>query len=286
MQLNLELPPVRTDVEAAKDDLDEFGLTRIAGAISPADLGEARARLLQQAAGEDAAGVGFHDSGDAEVGFLNGPNQRVWNLINKGEIFRRLVMNETARTLISHMLGETVLLSSLTGNIANPGGLAQGLHRDDGFAPHSIDFPIVANTLFMLDDFTDENGATRVAPGSHRDGSYTSKAPPVETVPAVGPAGTVMVFDGRLWHGTGANRSSSGRTALLAYYCRPFVRQQENMALGLAPEVIDACSPELLTLLGFRTWRTLGNVNGSLDGVLNRRPEHFVTELSADLPTT
>ena len=278
MPVMLELPPIRTDLDAARGDLDRFGLARVSGAITADELAQATARLLEQAAGEAAAGLAFHDGGDAEKGFLNGPNQRVWNLINKGEIFRRLVLNETVRTLIAHVLGEEVLLSSFTGNIANPGGLAQGLHRDDGYAPRDLGIPIVANSLYMLDDFTEENGATRVAPGSHLDPSYTAAAPP-QTVAATGPAGTVMVFDGRLWHGTGANRSSVRRAGVLGYYCRPFVRQQENMTMSLAPEVVAQCSPELLSLLGFQTWRTLGMVEGSFHGHINPRPTAFVTEL-------
>jgi len=278
MPVMLGLPPIRTDLDAAKDDLDRYGLARVAGAISPDELAAAKARLLEQAAGEDEAGVGFHDGGDAERGFPNRPNQRVWNLINKGEIFRRLVLNETVKTLIGHVLGEEVLLSSFTGNIANPGGLAQGLHRDDGYAPRDLGIPIVANSLYMLDDFTEENGGTRVAPGSHLDTSYTAAAPP-ETVAATGPAGTVMIFDGRLWHGTGANRSTVRRAGVLGYYCRPFVRQQENMTMSLAPEVVAQCSPELLSLLGFQTWRTLGMVEGSVHGHINPRPTSFVTEL-------
>jgi ectoine hydroxylase-related dioxygenase (phytanoyl-CoA dioxygenase family) len=278
MPLVLELPPIRSDIEAAKGDIDRFGLARVAGVLSNGEFAEARERLLEQAAGEDGAGVAFHDSGDAESGYLNGPNQRVWNLINKGEVFRRLVLNETVKTLIAHVLGEEVLLSSFTGNIANPGGVAQGLHRDDGYAPRDLGIPIVANSLYMLDDFTDENGATRVAPGSHLDASYTTASPP-ETVAAVGPAGTVMIFDGRLWHGTGANRSTVRRAGLLGYYCRPFVRQQENMTMSVAPDVVAKCSPELLSLLGFQTWRTLGMVEGSFHGVINPRPSTFVTEL-------
>jgi len=276
--LMLELPPIRTDLDAAKADLDHFGLARVAGAITADELSEAKARILEQAAGEDAAGVGFHDGGDPAHGVLNGPNQRVWNLINKGEIFRRLVLNPTVKALITHVLGEEVLLSSFTGNIANPGGLAQGLHRDDGYAPGNLGIAIVANSLYMLDDFTEENGGTRVAPGSHLHPHYTAAEPP-ETVAATGPAGTVMIFDGRLWHGTGANRSQVRRAGLLGYYCRPFVRQQENMTMSVAPEVVAQCSPELLSLLGFQTWRTLGMVEGSFHGHINPRPTKFVTEL-------
>jgi ectoine hydroxylase-related dioxygenase (phytanoyl-CoA dioxygenase family) len=278
MPVVLELPPIRSDIEVAKRDLDRFGLARVAGVLSNDEFAEARERLLEQAAGEDVAGVAFHDGGDTAAGYLNGPNQRVWNLINKGEIFRRVALNETVKTLIAHVLGEEVLLSSFTGNIANPGGAAQGLHRDDGYAPRDLGIPIVANSLYMLDDFTEENGGTRVAPGSHLDPSYTPADPP-QTAAATGPAGTVMIFDGRLWHGTGANRSTVRRAGLLGYYCRPFVRQQENMTMSVAPEVVAKCSPELLSLLGFQTWRTLGMVEGSFHGHINPRPTAFVTEL-------
>jgi ectoine hydroxylase-related dioxygenase (phytanoyl-CoA dioxygenase family) len=274
----VELPPIRTDLDAARADLDRHGLARVAGAITANELAEAKARILEQAAGEDAAGVAFHDGGADDRGARNGPNQRVWNLINKGEIFRRLVLNETVRALIAHVLGEEVLLSSFTGNLANPGGLAQGLHRDDGYAPRDLGIPIVANSLYMLDDFTEENGGTRVAPGSHLGPGSSAVAPP-NTVAATGPAGTVMIFDGRLWHGTGANRSTVRRAGLLGYYCRPFVRQQENMTMSVAPEVVAQCSPELLSLLGFQTWRTLGMVEGSFHGHINPRPTAFVTEL-------
>jgi ectoine hydroxylase-related dioxygenase (phytanoyl-CoA dioxygenase family) len=278
MPVVLELPPIRSDLAAAKADLDRFGLARIAGVLTSDEFAEARERLLEQAAGEDAAGAAFHDGGDAGAGYLSGPNQRVWNLINKGEIFRRVVLNSAVRALIAHMLGDEVLLSSFTGNIANPGGVAQGLHRDDGYAPRDLGIPIVANSLYMLDDFTEENGATRVAPGSHLNPNYSAADPP-QTIAATGPAGTVMIFDGRLWHGTGANRSTVRRAGLLGYYCRPFVRQQENMTMSVAPDVVAKCSPELLSLLGFQTWRTLGMVEGSFHGVINPRPSTFVTEL-------
>jgi ectoine hydroxylase-related dioxygenase (phytanoyl-CoA dioxygenase family) len=272
------LPPIRTAVAPAKRDLGAFGLTRFQGAFDDREIAEAKARLFEQAAGEHAAGVAFHDAGATPETYLGGPNQRIWNLINKGEIFRKLVLNSVLHELIGHMLGAPVLLSSFTGNIANPGGVRMGLHTDGGFSPPGIPYPLVANGLIMLDDFTDENGATRVVPSSHL-ASFTPDDPPRRTVPAIGPAGTLMVFDGRLWHGTGANKSSGPRPALLAYFCRPFVRQQENLTVSVAPEVLDQCSPELLSLLGFKVWRTLGMVEGSFDGAINARPSSFVTKL-------
>ena len=273
------LPPIRTNVAAAKADLDEFGITRFQGALSDTELRQARTRLLDQAAGEAANGIAFHDSGAPEVGYLNGPNQRVFNLINKGQIFRDIVMKPVIHELIGHVLGPELLLSAMNSNIAAPGGVAQGLHRDDSFAPQIIPFPIVANGMWMMDEFTDENGGTRVVPGSHRDNSFSMASRPTETVPVTGPAGTLAVFDGRLWHGTGENRSTGKRAAFFTYFCLPFMRQQENFTTSLAPEVIEQCSPELLALLGFQVWRTLGGINGSRPGVINARPSTFATEL-------
>ncbi len=70
------------------------------------------------------------------------------------------------------------------------------------------------------------------------------------------------MFDGRLWHGTGANRTTSRRHLLLGYFCRPWIRPQENFTLSLLDELYGQASPELLGRLGFRTYATLGNVNG------------------------
>src|SRR5204863_9727653 len=81
-----------------------------------------------------------------------------------------------------------------------------------------------------------------------------------DTIGAEGPAGAILCFDGRMWHGTGANTTERPRHALLSYHCRPFVRQQENFVLGLDPEIRAAERPELLDRLGFATWAGLGRV--------------------------
>jgi ectoine hydroxylase-related dioxygenase (phytanoyl-CoA dioxygenase family) len=122
----------------------------------------------------------------------------------------------------------------------------------------------VANVMWMLDDFTPDNGATRITPGSHRSG----EAPPLttsdeHTVPVCGPAGTAMVFEGRLWHQTGANTTSGGlRHGILAYYCRPFMRQQENWFLSIDPTVLERWGQPLAHLLGYDHYLSLGMVDG------------------------
>lgn len=273
----MKLPPIRSDLDAARQDLDEHGLTRFSGAAPPEVIREARERLIAQAAAEDALGIGWRDDGRAKGPGL--PNQRVWNLCNKGEIFRRLVLNEAARVLVRHVLGVEYLLFSITANIACKGAHPQSLHGDQLFASAQTPYPVLANCQWMLTEMTEQNGATRVVPGSHLAKRWPEEGEAIETLPAIGPAGTIMIWDGRLWHGTGVNTTDSPRYALLSAYCSPFIRQQENFSLSLSPDVIERSSPELLTLLGFRNWQDLGMVDGSGHGDLNRRPSQYSREL-------
>lgn len=251
------LPAPTSDREQAKGDLALWGYCIIQDALSASEVGSLRERMIQQAAGEDASGVGFHDSGN---------NQRIWMLVNKGRVFRELVEHPLAVEMMTDLLGPDFLLSSLTANIARPGGRPMYLHTDQGYVEFWTPRPVVANIAWMLDDFTDENGGTRLLPGSHimTDWRAERSRP---TIAAEGPAGAALVFDGRLIHGTGANRTADQhRHAILSYYCRPFMRQQENFAFGLAPSLRTEDQEPLLRRLGFHTQRGLGRIEAPREG--------------------
>jgi ectoine hydroxylase-related dioxygenase (phytanoyl-CoA dioxygenase family) len=251
----LELPPLTTDLEQAKADLDAFGVARVAGALGPEQVAALRARLVEQAAAERAAGIGFLE--------YEGANQRVWNLPSKGKVFRDLLTTPIVRTLVRHVLQGDYCLSSHTANIAGPGGSAMVLHSDQGFSPRSIEMALTVNVMWMLADFTEDNGATRLVPGSHRIPSEPPHDGSVRTVAGTGPVGTALVFDGRIWHGTGANvTADQQRHGVLTYFCRPWMRPQENYTLSTHPDALADLDDELRALLGFRVWRTLGGVHG------------------------
>lgn len=120
----------------------------------------------------------------------------------------------------------------------------------------------------MLDDFTEDNGTTRFIRGSHHE-DHAARSPESigrrsgETVAAGGSAGSLVCLDGRVLHQTGANSSDDTlRHGIIAYYCQPWIRQQENASLSILPEVWPTLSPTLRGLVGLKMYRGLGCVSG------------------------
>lgn len=278
MNADMSLPPITTDVETAKRHLDEYGLALLGNALSPAEVVAVRERLLDQAAAEVADGCSYHDGLGVQGG--GGPNQRVWNLLNKGDIFHAIPTSPKVLALVKHVLGDDILLSSMTANIARQGGQLMTLHTDQNYVPVETPYPAVCDVAWMLDDFTEHNGATRVIPRSHKWQRYPQGDERPETVAATAPAGTALIFDGRLWHGTGANVTDADRPGMFTYYCRAFIRQQENFSLSLNPDVVPKLTTELRQLLGFAVWNTLGMVEGGGPGKPDPRPKQFSREMS------
>jgi ectoine hydroxylase-related dioxygenase (phytanoyl-CoA dioxygenase family) len=127
--------------------------------------------------------------------------------------------------------------------------------------PDEVTWPVVCGFVFMLDDFTDDNGATLVSPGSHRRAlnELTTESFAETAVSATGPAGSAIVMDGRVWHAIGKNTTTSSvRHSLLLFYSAPYMRAKENWMFVTPPEVVRSASPELRALLGFKMWRSLG----------------------------
>tara|TARA_Y100001936_G_C16036493_1_gene648902 strand:- start:975 stop:1604 length:630 start_codon:yes stop_codon:yes gene_type:complete len=133
-----------------------------------------------------------------------------------------------------------------------PGQGAQPRHRDrlawGGYLPAEIEPQF--NTIWALTDFTEENGATRVVPGSvnwPEDRRPTDE----ETVQAVMPAGSVLLYSGSVIHGGGQNLSESNRTGLNITYCLGWLRTEENQYLSCPPEIAEGLDPDLQEMLGY-----------------------------------
>jgi ectoine hydroxylase-related dioxygenase (phytanoyl-CoA dioxygenase family) len=138
-----------------------------------------------------------------------------------------------------------------------PGQTAQILHRDrlawGGYIPKPIEPQF--NTLWALTDFTEENGATHLIPGSHDWPLERNPESPDESLQATMSRGSVLCYSGTVIHGGGANRSGAARIGLNITYCLGWLRQEENQFLSCPPQIARDLEPALTDLLGY----TMGN---------------------------
>jgi ectoine hydroxylase-related dioxygenase (phytanoyl-CoA dioxygenase family) len=251
-------------LEVAFDTLARDGFAVVPDILGDREVAHLKSRLSEVALAERDAGI------DHDPMWEDGPrNQRVFGLLNKGREFVELVEHPVAMALMGRLLDPSFLLSSITANITGPGGHPMYLHYDQDYVPPPWPpFPLVANIIWMLDDFTEHNGATRFIPGSHledhTDWTYRSlQARSAETLAFGGKAGSLVCLDGRVLHQTGANTTSDQlRHGVIAYYCQPWIRQQENAPLSILPEVWPTLSDRVLELVGLKMYHGLGSVSG------------------------
>jgi ectoine hydroxylase-related dioxygenase (phytanoyl-CoA dioxygenase family) len=252
------------DLQPAFEALERDGFAVVTDVLSEREVARIKARLEEVARFEREAGI------DHDPRWEDGPrNQRVFGLLNKGMEFVDLVAHPVALALMAHLLDPMFLLSSITANITGPGGFPMYLHYDQDYVPGPWPtFPLVANLIWMLDDFTEDNGTTRFIPGSHHEdhAGWTSDSMSEragEAVPVGGRAGSLVCLDGRVLHQTGANTTTDQlRHGVIAYYCQPWIRQQENASLSILPEVWPTLSPTARDLVGLRMYHGLGCVAG------------------------
>jgi ectoine hydroxylase-related dioxygenase (phytanoyl-CoA dioxygenase family) len=135
-----------------------------------------------------------------------------------------------------------------------PGEPAQLVHRDQwafDFFPFPAGYEVECHTMWAMSEFTEENGATRVIPGSNK---WEDKLRPGddETVPAEMPKGSVLLYLGSIYHGGGANRSAHARRGINVGYTLSWLRQEENQYLACPPEVARELPESLARLAGYQ----------------------------------
>ena len=185
---------------------------------------------------------------------------RVYNLLAHGEVFERVPVHDRILPIVEQVLDPGCLVSSLSSITILPGEAAQPIHADDQLIPlPKPHVPLVCNTMWALTDFTEENGATRILAGTH----LADRSPELELgseprgVATTMKKGSVLVFNGSVWHGGGANRSNARRVGLAMNYCVGWMRQQENQQLGIPREIARRFSPRLRKLVGYGLYRRL-----------------------------
>ncbi len=175
--------------------------------------------------------------------------RRVYSLLNKLGSFEPLLTHPEIHRRVSEVLGDVYQFGMLLLSAVDPGQGAQMRHFDAGAYPLPRDRDVELNTIWALDDFTPDNGATMIVPGSH---TWPAGRRPSadEFVPVVMPAGSVLVYSGRLWHHAGANRSRATRRALICEHIAPWLRPGDNHILATGVDGLAALSPQLRRLAG------------------------------------
>ena len=256
MDFEGHLPEPTSSLATAKADLERAGYAILTGAVLPDKIELARSALAAEIAREEAADVTrvsqFFVDPDAK-------NRRLDRLPDRHPVFLELLEQPVLLDLVKHILGPTVLnesylVQSLDANVTHPGSGAQFIHLDAARDTHDQAVPYQARFIWCLDEFAEENGATRIVPGSHRWNERVdmSGATFYESVPAVAPAGSLIIYTDMLLHGTGANVSSNRQRASINFgYCPPWCRPLINFPLVLDPRTMEGASRTLRQLLGY-----------------------------------
>jgi len=261
------------DVTRHLERLDADGFVVLEGLLPPDELAGYREALAPHFARE---AFGRND-------FEGRKTERLYTLPALAPAFAILAAHPLVLAICDALLAPSYLLTAAQAIRIHPGEKAQALHFDDSFYPFPRPRPAISlATICAVDDFTAENGATEVIPGSHRWGDVAprgvvgaedfsqamrygrgadsalalgaeSEAALVdaEPQPACMRAGSVVVFLGTLWHRGGANRSQAPRLALTYQYCEPWARQQENFTLAIDPAVAAAMPERVQELCGY-----------------------------------
>jgi ectoine hydroxylase-related dioxygenase (phytanoyl-CoA dioxygenase family) len=239
-----------TDRAAIAAQLTEHGFCVVENVISPSQVASIMARLWAIAEGITQAGGTTHTA----ILDPNAQNVRVYDLPEHDPVFVELLRHPIALGIARDLLGEDMIVSNFSANIARPGSQSMRLHSDQALVipPPWIE-PWAMNIIWCLDDVHEGNGATRYLPGSHRlTGFADIPADAVErTLPFAAPAGSLIAMDGRMWHMSGENRTADeNRAMMFAYYTRDFIRQQVNWNAALSPEVQMSFDDETRALFG------------------------------------
>jgi ectoine hydroxylase-related dioxygenase (phytanoyl-CoA dioxygenase family) len=210
--------------------LDDVGFVVIPGPVAPSQL----SRL---AAVYDAA-VSAADPADVGGGRTT---TRVWDFVNRAPDFDGLYVYQPILEACCRVIGAPFHLSTMHARAVNPGVPAQNLHAD--YRRTMDGWPMVG-FIFMVDEFRRDNGATRFVPGSHRwsdapsDVMQDATADYEGQVSTCGPAGSVVIYNGSVWHGHGVNHTRQPRRSIQGAYIRRDDKQGMNQAARMRPETL------------------------------------------------
>jgi ectoine hydroxylase-related dioxygenase (phytanoyl-CoA dioxygenase family) len=238
------------DVTTHLDEIREQGFTILHDAVDPA-LCRQIAQDLDRLARE-------FDITPATNLFEGRHTTRIYNLLVHGSLYEGIPVHPSVLPIVEGVLDPGLLISSLSSISIGPGETAQPIHADDQLIPlPRPHVPIICNTMWAITEFTEENGATRLVPGSHLRDQAPNPLEHHETIAAEMPQGSVLIWVGSLWHGGGANTTDRRRVGIAMNYCAGYIRQQENQQLGIPPRIVAGFTRRLQELVGYSVYNGL-----------------------------
>jgi ectoine hydroxylase-related dioxygenase (phytanoyl-CoA dioxygenase family) len=231
---------VAATVGAVLDEVRSEGFALVEGVFSPEEVRRAATDLRRV----------LESVPPGRNSFEGGRTRRVYALFAKTRTFDGAAIHPLVLGVLDEVL-DHYQLSAPTGIDILPGEVAQVLHYDDAIYPLARPHQeLVVNTMWALDEFTEENGATRIVAGSHR---WTDRQPTEDTptVTAQMSAGSVLFYLGSLWHGGGANRTDRPRLGVILEYAASWLRPQETQLLAVPAGTVRSLPERLQELLGY-----------------------------------
>jgi ectoine hydroxylase-related dioxygenase (phytanoyl-CoA dioxygenase family) len=267
-------------LESNLAELEAYGFTILENALTPETTQKLREATLRE----------YERRYKLKINAETGENFQDWQLapflLYKDPVFADLVLHRQSLALISYFLGNGAILTGLVSHMKGPGGKGRALHTDNTgmmpapFAPYEQ----IASCQFFLTDYTEANGAFAVVPGSHRQ---ARRPTPAESslagndrnslsIPVEAPAGSAVVFLGKLWHGSYPRTQPGLRMDITAAYVRPYITQIEDYRDTVTPEFLERFGgreSRMAQLVGLNTWH--GYRDEGIDDEMYRRSNNF-----------
>jgi len=283
MRIREEPTMQEAQVQSHLERIEVDGYTIVEDVFEPAAIEAIRTRVRE---------IEDETLGETERGYaVDGNSQlRTAGLLRLDPLFWEIPIHEDVLPIVQGVLGGECLLTSFSGIDVLPGENKQPIHPDDALIPlprpHQ---PIVCTCMLAVDDFTPENGATRLLPGSHKSADVPDFGTDYRSVegmiPAEMRAGTVLVFNGSLLHQAADNESDGPRLGLQVSYCAPWIRPFTNFFLSIPPEEVATYPQPLSDLLGYKVFNGIGSSRtGFYGGTYRENYRHGRTARPDRLP--
>ncbi len=241
--------------EKQKEEFNRNGYLIIPSVLDKNDVGNLAALTLYIAEREESAGVAY------KYGGKNNKLQRIYNLISKHPVYIECLEMPLVKEILEFYFERDTLhhkyvLSSFQANILHPLSESQQLHTDVGSLGHPLpSYPTRLNINFLLTDWTYDNGATLLLPGSHTllRSPKPEEVVDTELTKVLAPEGSVVIWSGHIWHKSGRNDSNRSRFGLFACFATSQLKEcstEEEHLLVVDQEVRDTLSPEMKFMIG------------------------------------